>query len=56
MCGNNLGAEGVQELWDALEHNNTVEELYLDITGITEQGTENIVSSLSKNTSLKTLT
>lgn len=56
MCGNNLGPEGVLELWNALEHNNTVEELYVDITGITERGTENIVNCLSKNTSLKTLT
>uniref|UniRef100_A0A8C2ZWQ4 NACHT domain-containing protein n=1 Tax=Cyclopterus lumpus TaxID=8103 RepID=A0A8C2ZWQ4_CYCLU len=43
MCGNNLGPEGVLKLWNALEHNTTVEELYLDITGITERGTENIV-------------
>ncbi|XP_076004524.1 NLR family CARD domain-containing protein 3-like [Genypterus blacodes] len=56
MCGNNLGPEGVLELWNALEHNTTVEELYLDITGITERGTENIVNCLSRNTSLKTLT
>nr|XP_046254924.1 NLR family CARD domain-containing protein 3-like [Scatophagus argus] len=56
MCGNNLGPEGVLELWNALEHNTTVEELYLDITGITERGTENIVNCLSKNSSLKTLT
>ncbi|XP_072317096.1 NACHT, LRR and PYD domains-containing protein 12-like [Eucyclogobius newberryi] len=56
MCGNNLGPEGALELWSALEHNTTVEELYLDITGITERGTENIVNCLSKNTSLKTLT
>lgn len=56
MCGNNLGPGGVSELWSALEQNNTLEELYLDITGITEGGTENIVNSLSKNTSLKTLT
>ncbi|KAA8591814.1 hypothetical protein FQN60_017188 [Etheostoma spectabile] len=56
MCGNNLGPEGVMELWNALEHNTTVEELYLDITGITERGTENIVSCLSRNTSLRTLT
>ncbi|XP_029958219.1 NLR family CARD domain-containing protein 3-like [Salarias fasciatus] len=56
MCGNNLGPEGVLKLWNALEHNTTVEELYLDITGITERGTENITNSLSKNTSLKTLT
>ncbi|KAM9353528.1 NLR family CARD domain-containing protein 3-like [Symphorus nematophorus] len=56
MCGNNLGPEGVLELWNALEYNTTVEELYLDITGITERGTENIVNCLSKNTSLKTLT
>lgn len=56
MCGNNLGPEGVLELWNALEHNTTVEELYLDITGITERGTENIVNCLSKNTSLRTLT
>nr|XP_029535749.1 NLR family CARD domain-containing protein 3-like isoform X1 [Oncorhynchus nerka]XP_029535750.1 NLR family CARD domain-containing protein 3-like isoform X1 [Oncorhynchus nerka] len=56
MCGNNLGPEGVLELWKALEQNTTLEELYLDITGITERGTENIVNCLSKNTSLKTLT
>ncbi|XP_034029426.1 NLR family CARD domain-containing protein 3-like [Thalassophryne amazonica] len=56
MCGNNLGPEGVLELWNALEHNTTVEEIYLDITSITERGTENIVKCLSKNTSLKTLT
>ncbi|XP_014327810.2 protein NLRC3-like [Xiphophorus maculatus] len=56
MCGNNLGPEGVNELWTALENNTTVEELYVDITGITEKGTENIVDCLSKNTSLKILT
>lgn len=56
MCGNNLGPQGVLELWNALEHNNTVEELYVDITGITERGTENIVNCLSKNITLKTLT
>ncbi|XP_041964034.1 NLR family CARD domain-containing protein 3-like [Alosa sapidissima] len=56
MCGNNLGPDGVLELWSALEQNSTVEELYLDITGITERGTENMVNCLSKNTSLKTLT
>ncbi|XP_030639070.1 NLR family CARD domain-containing protein 3-like [Chanos chanos] len=56
MCGNNLGPEGVLALWTALEQNSTVEELYLDITGITEKGTENIVNCLSKNTTLKTLT
>uniref|UniRef100_A0A3Q3LGQ8 NACHT domain-containing protein n=2 Tax=Mastacembelus armatus TaxID=205130 RepID=A0A3Q3LGQ8_9TELE len=56
MCGNNLGSEGVVQLWNALESNTTVEELYLDITGITETGTENIVNCLSKNTSLKSLT
>uniref|UniRef100_A0A3B3TY25 NACHT domain-containing protein n=1 Tax=Poecilia latipinna TaxID=48699 RepID=A0A3B3TY25_9TELE len=48
MCGNNLGPEGVNELWTALENNTTVEELYLDITGITEKGTENIVNYLKK--------
>ncbi|XP_063054545.1 NLR family CARD domain-containing protein 3-like [Engraulis encrasicolus] len=56
MCGNNLGPDGVLELWSALEQNSTIEELYLDITGITERGTENIVNSLSKNTTLTTLT
>ncbi|XP_033957543.1 NLR family CARD domain-containing protein 3-like [Pseudochaenichthys georgianus] len=56
MCGNNLGPDGVLELWNALEHNTTVEEMYLDITGITERGTENIVHCLSKNKALKTLT
>ncbi|KAJ8404975.1 hypothetical protein AAFF_G00328960 [Aldrovandia affinis] len=56
MCGNNLGPDGVLQLWAALEQNSTVEELYLDITGITERGTENIVNCLSKNSTLKTLT
>ncbi|XP_035272765.1 NLR family CARD domain-containing protein 3-like isoform X1 [Anguilla anguilla] len=56
MCGNSLGSEGVRELWLALEENSTVEELYLDITGITEGGTENMVNCLSKNSALKTLT
>lgn len=55
MCGNDLGPEGVLELWNDLEHNTTVEELYLDITGITERGTESIVNCLGKNTSLKKL-
>uniref|UniRef100_A0A668A609 NACHT LRR and PYD domain-containing protein n=1 Tax=Myripristis murdjan TaxID=586833 RepID=A0A668A609_9TELE len=55
MCGNNLGPEGVLELWNALEHNTTVEELYLDITGITERGTENIVNCLTENTLSHTL-
>uniref|UniRef100_A0A3Q2P4M5 NACHT domain-containing protein n=1 Tax=Fundulus heteroclitus TaxID=8078 RepID=A0A3Q2P4M5_FUNHE len=56
MCGNNLGPEGVNELWRALEQNSTVEELYLDITGVTEKGTENIVDCLGKNASLRILT
>lgn len=45
-CGNNLGLEWFLELWNALEQNTTLEELYLDITGITERGTENIVNCL----------
>ncbi|XP_072548692.1 NLR family CARD domain-containing protein 3-like [Salminus brasiliensis] len=56
MCGNKLGPEGARALWAALEHNQTVEEVYLDITGITETGTENLVQCLSKNTALKNLT
>ncbi|KAJ8287562.1 hypothetical protein COCON_G00002210 [Conger conger] len=56
MCGNSLGSEGVLELWPALEHNVTVEELYLDITGISERGTETMVKCLSRNSTLKTLT
>ncbi|XP_028835055.1 NLR family CARD domain-containing protein 3-like [Denticeps clupeoides] len=56
MCGNNLGPDGAMLLWAALEHNATVEELYVDITGITEEGTENIVDCLGKNTALKILT
>ncbi|XP_022542652.2 NLR family CARD domain-containing protein 3 isoform X1 [Astyanax mexicanus] len=56
MCGNKVGPEGAQALWAALEHNQTVEEIYLDITGITETGTENLVQCLSKNTALKNLT
>ncbi|KAI4894220.1 hypothetical protein NFI96_026180 [Prochilodus magdalenae] len=56
MCGNRMGPEGARALWAALEHNNTVEEVYLDITGITETGTENLVQCLSRNTALKSLT
>ncbi|CAL9705075.1 unnamed protein product [Knipowitschia caucasica] len=56
MCGNNLGPEGVLDLCQALEHNNTLEELYLDITGITPRGTENMVTCLGRNSCLKTLT
>ncbi|XP_061098200.1 nucleotide-binding oligomerization domain-containing protein 2-like isoform X2 [Conger conger] len=56
ICGKSLGSEGVLELWPALEHNVTVEELYLDITGITERGTETMVKCLTKNSTLKTLT
>ncbi|XP_066535385.1 NLR family CARD domain-containing protein 3-like [Hoplias malabaricus] len=56
MCGNKLGPEGARALWAALEHNKTVEEVYLDITGITESGTENMVQCLRKSTALKSLT
>ncbi|KAH0631391.1 hypothetical protein JD844_005692 [Phrynosoma platyrhinos] len=56
FCGNCLGSEGVRSLWDALQHNATLEELYLDITGITDSGLDNIVDSLMGNTTLRLLT
>ncbi|KAJ7304053.1 hypothetical protein JRQ81_011574 [Phrynocephalus forsythii] len=56
FCGNCLGSEGVRRLWDALQHNATLEELYLDITGITDSGLDNILDSLTGNTTLRLLT
>ncbi|XP_078236419.1 NACHT, LRR and PYD domains-containing protein 12 [Pogona vitticeps] len=56
FCGNCLGSDGVRSLWDALQHNATLEELYLDITGITDSGLDNILDSLTSNTTLRLLT
>ncbi|XP_060639846.2 NLR family CARD domain-containing protein 3-like [Anolis sagrei] len=56
FCGNCLGSEGVRSLWDALQHNTTLEELYLDITGITDSGLDNILDSLMGNNTLRLLT
>lgn len=56
FCGNCLTSEGVRSLWDALRNNATLEELYLDITGITDSGLDNILDSLMGNTTLKLLT
>ncbi|XP_060113662.1 NACHT, LRR and PYD domains-containing protein 12-like [Heteronotia binoei] len=56
FCGNCLGSEGVRSLWDALRENTTLQELYLDITGITDSGLDNILVSLEGNTTLRLLT
>ncbi|XP_033014621.1 NACHT, LRR and PYD domains-containing protein 12-like [Lacerta agilis] len=56
FCGNCLGSEGVRGLWDALQENTTLEELYLDITGITDSGLDNIMDSLLANRTLRLLT
>ncbi|XP_015277037.1 PREDICTED: NACHT, LRR and PYD domains-containing protein 12-like [Gekko japonicus] len=56
FCGNCLGSEGVKSLWDALRENTTLQELYLDITGITDSGLDNILVSLEGNTTLRLLT
>ncbi|XP_067413572.1 NACHT, LRR and PYD domains-containing protein 12-like [Emydura macquarii macquarii] len=56
MCGNCLGAEGARRLWEALRENRTLEELYLDITGITDCGLDNMLSCLLANTTLRLLT
>ncbi|XP_077312690.1 NACHT, LRR and PYD domains-containing protein 3-like [Lithobates pipiens] len=56
MCGNSIGSEGVRCLWDALRHNQTLEELYVDITGITDSGLDNLLPSLANNRTLRLLT
>ncbi|CAH2330685.1 nucleotide-binding oligomerization domain-containing 2-like [Pelobates cultripes] len=56
MCGNHIGSEGVQHLWEALSSNQTLEELYVDITGITDSGLDNLLPCLTKNTTLRLLT
>ncbi|XP_054854883.1 NLR family CARD domain-containing protein 3-like [Eublepharis macularius] len=56
LCGNCLGSEGVRILWDALQKNTSLQELYLDITGITDSGLDNILVSLTDNTTLRLLT
>ncbi|XP_077116191.1 NACHT, LRR and PYD domains-containing protein 12-like isoform X2 [Ranitomeya variabilis] len=56
MCGNSIGSEGVQCLWEALSHNQTLEELYVDITGITDSGLDNLLPCLANNKTLRLLT
>ncbi|KAM4703016.1 NACHT, LRR and PYD domains-containing protein 12-like [Rhinophrynus dorsalis] len=56
MCGNRIGSEGVKCLWEALSTNQTLEELYVDITGITDSGLDNLLPCLAKNTTLRLLT
>ncbi|KAM8927828.1 NLR family CARD domain-containing protein 3-like [Pelodytes ibericus] len=56
MCGNSIGSEGVQHLWEALSSNQTLEELYMDITGITDSGLENLLPCLRNNTTLRLVT
>ncbi|KAM4652227.1 NLR family CARD domain-containing protein 3-like [Discoglossus pictus] len=56
MCGNRIGSEGVRNLWEALSSNQTLQELYVDITGITDSGLDNLLPSLANNTTLRLLT
>ncbi|XP_039369229.1 NLR family CARD domain-containing protein 3-like [Mauremys reevesii] len=56
LCGNCLGSEGARRLWEALRENRTLEELYLDITGITDSGLENMLPCLLANSTLRLLT
>ncbi|XP_053308334.1 NLR family CARD domain-containing protein 3-like [Spea bombifrons] len=56
MCGNSIGSEGAQHLWEALSSNQTLEELYVDITGITDSGLDNLLPCLTNNTTLKVIT
>ncbi|XP_069460920.1 NLR family CARD domain-containing protein 3-like [Ambystoma mexicanum] len=56
MCGNCIGPDGVRSIWDALQVNSTLEELYMDITGITDSGLDNMLHCLAKNTTLRILT
>ncbi|XP_075697005.1 LOW QUALITY PROTEIN: NACHT, LRR and PYD domains-containing protein 12-like [Rhinoderma darwinii] len=56
MCGNSIGSEGVQCLWEALKYNQTLEELYVDITGITDSGLDNLLPCLANNKTLRLLT
>ncbi|MEE6511059.1 hypothetical protein FKM82_017255 [Ascaphus truei] len=52
---NKLGSAGVQELWEALELNNSVEMLTLCDNQIQDEGIERMAHSLSMNRTLKTL-
>ncbi|KAM4015240.1 NACHT, LRR and PYD domains-containing protein 12-like [Anomaloglossus baeobatrachus] len=56
MCGNSIGSEGVQCLWKALSYNQTLEELYVDITGITDSGLDNLLPCLANNKTLRLIT
>nr|XP_033770545.1 NLR family CARD domain-containing protein 3-like isoform X1 [Geotrypetes seraphini]XP_033770546.1 NLR family CARD domain-containing protein 3-like isoform X1 [Geotrypetes seraphini]XP_033770547.1 NLR family CARD domain-containing protein 3-like isoform X1 [Geotrypetes seraphini] len=56
MCGNCIGSEGVRSLWEALQFNSTLEELYMDITGITDRGLDNMLPCLLKNSTLRIMT
>ncbi|XP_063167885.1 NACHT, LRR and PYD domains-containing protein 12-like isoform X2 [Candoia aspera] len=55
LCGNRLRSDGASFLWSALRDNTTLEELHLDITDITDRGLNNILDSLSGNTTLRLL-
>ncbi|EMP23818.1 NACHT, LRR and PYD domains-containing protein 12 [Chelonia mydas] len=56
LCGNCLGSEGARRLWEALRENRTLEELYLDITSITDSGLDNMLPCLLANSTLRLLT
>ncbi|XP_066465467.1 NLR family CARD domain-containing protein 3-like [Eleutherodactylus coqui] len=56
MCGNSIGSEGIQCLWEALRYNKTLEELYVDINEITDNGLNNLIPCLKNNKTLRLLT
>ncbi|KAM3909980.1 nucleotide-binding oligomerization domain-containing protein 2-like [Leptodactylus fuscus] len=56
MCGNSIGSEGIQCLWEALQYNQTLEELYVDINEITDSGLDNLLNCLTDNKTLRLLT
>ncbi|KAM6427767.1 NACHT, LRR and PYD domains-containing protein 12-like [Liasis olivaceus] len=55
LCGNCLRSHGANLLWDALCNNATLEELHMDMTDMTDRGLNNILDSLSGNTTLRLL-
>ncbi|XP_077328088.1 NACHT, LRR and PYD domains-containing protein 1 homolog [Lithobates pipiens] len=52
---NELGPNGVQQIWVAFEKNTSVETLNLRDNYIQDPGTENMISSLAQNKTLKKL-
>ena len=56
LSGNHIGREGCEALSNMLQKDDTLlEALYLDSTGIDDEGTEILAASLKQNTKLKIL-